>query len=137
MPILILIVLFACLLAPHAAIAAEVVKDPLNYPLRQYGFVLAISLLGGFVAWYAKVRKGELVATNLSALVGELTTSALSGLLAFYICEYLNFAPVLTAAIVGVAGHMGTRAISWAEEWLKKRADRLLGTEDKPKEPPQ
>lgn len=114
------------------ATSAEAVasKDPLNYPLKQYLFILSISLLGGLVGWYSKVRKGQLQATNLMALIGELCTSALSGLLAFYVCEYLNFAPVLTAAIVGVAGHMGTRAINWAEETLKRRADGIAGNRD-------
>lgn len=106
------------------------IKDPLNYPLKQYIFILAISLLGGLVGWYSKVRRGQLQATNLMSLIGELCTSALSGLLAFYVCEYLNFVPVLTAAIVGVAGHMGTRAITWAEETLKRRADGIAGNRD-------
>ena len=112
-----------------SAAAAEVtpLKDPLAYPLKQYLFILAISLLGGLVGWYSKVRKGQLQATNLMALIGELCTSALSGLLAFYLCEYLNMAPVLTAAVVGVAGHMGTRGINWIEDTLKRRVDSTAG----------
>jgi len=116
--------------ANAAAVEASAPKDPLNYPLKQYIFILAISLLGGLVGWYGKVRRGQLQAANLMALIGELCTSALSGLLAFYLCEYLNFVPVLTAAIVGVAGHMGTRAITWAEETLKRRADGIAGKHD-------
>jgi len=126
--------LLACLVVVWPLIAradpTTAIKDPLNYPLKQYLFILCLSLLGGLVGWYSKVRKGQLAATNLMALIGELATSALSGLLAFYLCEYLNLAPVLTAAVVGVAGHMGTRAINWAEETLKRRADRLVGLND-------
>jgi CHASE2 domain-containing sensor protein len=119
------IVIALYLLAPAAAQAATVVKDPMSYPVSQYGFMLALSLLGGFVSWYAKVKRGELVASNLMSLVGELSTSALAGLLAFYVCEWLDVVPVLTAALVGVSGHMGTRGITLAEEtlqhWIEKR----------------
>lgn len=112
-----------------SASAAELapVKDPLAYPLKQYLFILALSLLGGLAGWYNKVRKGQLAATNLMALIGELCTSALSGLLAFYLCEYMNLAPVLTAAAVGVAGHMGTRGINWIEDHLKRKVDSSAG----------
>jgi hypothetical protein len=112
------------LLMPAWAQAASS-KDPLSYPVSQYGFMLAMSLLGGFVSWYAKVKRGEVIASNLMSLVGELSTSALAGLLAFYVCEWLEVAPVLTAALVGVSGHMGTRGIGLAEDalqrWIEKR----------------
>jgi hypothetical protein len=59
------------------------------------------------------------------SLVGELSTSALAGLLAFYVCEWAEVAPVLTAAFVGVAGHMGTRGIAVLEtilqRWIEQR----------------
>lgn len=119
----------ALALMMHSAWAADAVgaKDPLEYPLKQYAFILALSLLGGLVGWYSKVRRGHLHVANLMALVGELATSALAGLLVFYLCEYLNVAPVLTAAVVGMAGHTGAKVLSWAEEALKARADRLAG----------
>lgn len=47
-------------------------QDPLDYPVRQYGFMLAVAPLGGIVPWTAKVRKGE------------LGTPAFAGLLAFW-----------------------------------------------------
>jgi CHASE2 domain-containing sensor protein len=109
---------------------AQGVKDPLSYSLRQYGFILTISLMGGFVNWYTKVRKGE-TPLSLMALVGELATSALAGVLVFYVCEWMNLAPLLTAAIVGIVGHMGGRAIAWAEGRLQKRAESIFLSNDK------
>ena len=98
-------------------------KDPLNYPLRQYGFMLAIALVGGLVSWYAKVRDGKAAAWNIMQLVGELCTSAFAGLMCFWICELLNAPPLLTASLVGIAGHMGTRAIQAFEDAARKRFD--------------
>ncbi|WOB06489.1 phage holin family protein [Piscinibacter gummiphilus] len=121
MSLLIQVVLCIYLLMPQVAMAADAVKDPLAIPLRQYGLMLGLAIFGGIVSWYSKVRKGELHIANLSSLVGEMATSAFSGLLAFYLCEYLGLVPVLTAAVVGVAGHMGTRAITAIEKLLQKR----------------
>jgi hypothetical protein len=96
-------------------------KDPLNYPLKQYGLMLATALLGGLVSWYTKLRKGEVKGWSVSQLVGELTTSAFAGLLAFWICEWANAPAALTPALVGIAGHMGTRAVATFEAFAEKR----------------
>jgi hypothetical protein len=123
-----LIQLFLCLhlLAPTAAFAQTTVKDPLNYPIKQYGFILAVALLGGLVSWYAKVRKGDTTAANLGGLIGELATSAFAGLLAFWGCEYYNLPPLLTAALAGLAGHAGGSGIAWLEALAKRRAEKAL-----------
>lgn len=138
---LIQLILCVHLMLPAIATAADLVKDPLNYPLKQWAFTLALALIGGMVNWYAKVRKGDLAAHNLQALVGELATSAFAGVLAFFTCEAMGLQPLYTAAIVGVSGHMGTRAIDWMEGVLKSHASRLAGpseTKDaSPKEPNQ
>lgn len=111
----------AALTLAMQAHAAEPIKDPLSYPLRQYGLVLAVALLGGLVSWGAKVRAGTVQAWHLMSLVGELSTSALAGLLCFWLCEWQGFNPLLTASLVGIAGHMGTRALAMAEQVAEKR----------------
>jgi hypothetical protein len=103
---------------------AAVPKDPLSYPLRVYGFMLAIAILGGFVSWYAKVRRNEIPASSMFHLIGEVTTSAFAGMLTFFACEYVNFPQILTAALVGVSGHMGAKLISMAEEVAKRRLEQ-------------
>jgi uncharacterized membrane protein YeaQ/YmgE (transglycosylase-associated protein family) len=102
-----------------AAFAAD--KDPLDYPVRQYGFMLGVALLGGLVSWLTKVRAGKASAYNVMHLIGELATSAFAGLLAFWFCAYINTPGPLMACLVGVAGHMGTRAIGMFETWAEKR----------------
>jgi len=102
-------------------------KNPLDYPLKQWFFILGLALFGGWASWWAKVRDGRLEVYNLAALIGELAISAFVGLITFFGCEYLNLAPVLTAAVVAVAGHMGGKALALIEELAEKRVRQRLG----------
>lgn len=117
------IILCLHLLTPIAVWAQDAArsKNPLDYSLSQYGLILSIALLGGFVGWWGKVRRGEISAWSLNHLVGELATSALAGLLCFWLCEWAGFPPLLTAALTGIFGHMGTKAMTLLEEWGKNR----------------
>jgi len=119
MRILAILALVFCLLAPLMARGQG--KDPMDYPLKQYGFLLGTALLGGLVSWSAKVRKGEVQAWQLTHLVGELCTSAFAGLLAFWLCEWASTPALLTASFVGIAGHMGARAIQTFEAFAQRR----------------
>ena len=105
-----------------AAAAAAGERDPLSIPLREYGLVLGTALLGGFVSWVRRVRAGHTHARDLMGLVGELCTSAFSGLLAFWCCGALGVSPMMTAVTTGIAGHAGTRALQMIERELQRRA---------------
>jgi hypothetical protein len=95
--------------------------DPnvLNVPIRTAGTVLGMSLLGGLVSWIAKVRSGE--PASLMHLVGELCTSAFAGWLCYLLCDAMGVNLRLTVCLVGVAGHMGTRAITAFEAFATKK----------------
>lgn len=118
--------LVAVLLALLPMLAHAADRNPMDYSLRQYGFLLSIALLGGFVAWVDKVRKGQAAVWNLMQLIGELATSAFAGLLCFWICEWAELSQLLTIALVAIAGHMGTRAIALFEDWAAKRWTGLV-----------
>jgi hypothetical protein len=51
----------------------------------------------------------------------------LSGVLTFYLCTWAKFDPLLSAAFVGVSGHMGSRAIMQLEKIAERRANKLTG----------
>ncbi len=95
--------------------------SPENISLITYGWVFIMSILGGVTAFHQKVKAGAARAWNFTELIGELCTSAFSGVLAFYICTWSGFAPLLTAAIVGISGHMGSRAIFMIEKEVERR----------------
>jgi hypothetical protein len=122
-------ILIALLAAAYFHVAAQTVgsaRDPLNYPLKHYAFILFMSLAGGFVGWYAKVRKGEISGVSLFALIGEMATSALAGMMAFLVCDHFDVPLGMTGAITGLVGYMGGRAIELGEKALQDRINRRV-----------
>lgn len=96
-------------------------KDPTTYSLITYAWVTVLSMLGGFVNFAAKVRQGRARAFNFVELVGELITSGFAGILTFFLCEAAGIGQLASAPLIGIAGHMGTRAIFLMEAWAEKR----------------
>ena len=96
-------------------------KDPTSYSLLTYLWVFGLSSLGGFISFINKLKKGHARAFNVAEFMGEIATSAFAGVITFWLCENANISPLVTAALVGVSGHMGSRAILLFEEWLAKK----------------
>lgn len=132
--IFIMFLLCLHLLAPLAAQAQAATKSPLDLPLKSYLFFGLVALLGGLVNWFSRVKRGEAQASNIAQLVGELVTSGVAGLMAWWFMQWMHIDEMLQAPIVGVAGHMGATALQWAEIVLKRRAEAMLGisTKDQP-----
>lgn len=101
-------------------------KDPANYTFITYGWVIFLSTWGGLVSFLRKVKSGEAKASNIMELIGELVTSSFAGMITFFLCQKAGFDGVTTAALVGISGHMGTRAVfimeQIIEKWLRSRA---------------
>ncbi len=109
-----------------ATVAAPTAPEGITaVSLITYGWVFAISLLGGVVNFARKVRAGETRVFRLTEFVGELATSAFAGVLAFWLCKASGLGEYVTAVIVGISGHMGSRAIfkleQVAERWFDSR----------------
>lgn len=96
-------------------------KDPTSYSLLTYLWVFALSMMGGFVSFMRKLKAGHARAFNVVEFIGELVTSAFAGVITFWLCENAGISPLLTAAFVGVSGHMGSRAILTVEDWLQTK----------------
>lgn len=96
-------------------------KDPTNYSFLTYSWVFALAMLGGVVSFMRKLQQGHVRAFNIAEFIGEIMTSAFAGVLTFWMCEHASLSPLVTAALVGVAGHMGSRAIFLFEDWLAKQ----------------
>lgn len=89
-------------------------RDPTSFGLITYGWVLALSLMGGLVSFIRqcfKTRDKLPLRITLIWLVCELTISAFAGVVTFYLCEYWELDGLLTAVMVAVSGHLGGSAI--------------------------
>lgn len=104
-------------------------KTPFDYTVFQYILVMILGAIGGLVA-----RLQAIIGTGihcwkcaLGRLAVDAITSGFCGLLAFWACESINMKPLLTAVMIGITGHMGSRAIFLIEKLIiskwKKIAD--------------
>lgn len=96
-------------------------KTPDAYPLLTYLWVFGLSFAGGVVSFLRKRRTGEVRPFNVVEFIGELVTSGFVGVITFWLCEASGFPQLVTAAMVGISGHMGSRAIYVLEKWVEKR----------------
>jgi LydA holin phage, holin superfamily III len=96
-------------------------KDPTSYSLLTYAWVFMLAILGGVVNFMHKLKAGHTRVFNFVEFIGELVTSAFAGVITFWLCENAGISPLMTAAFVGVSGHMGSRAIFMLENWLKEK----------------
>lgn len=87
-----------------------------------YLWVLAVSILGGIVSFMRKVRDGAARRFNFAELVGEIVTAALVGVATFWLCKSAEVNQWMTAALIAITSHMGTRALFRFERFV----DRIL-----------
>ncbi len=95
-------------------------KDPFGYSIVTYVWVLLLSIWGGVVHFIQRLKRGEAKAHNIVELIGEVVISAFVGVVTFYLCELSSFPQILTAALVAISGHMGTRALFVFEGVIEK-----------------
>lgn len=96
-------------------------KDPSNYPLITYLWVFGLAMMGGAVNFFRKVKSGVARAFNLTEFVGEIFTSGFAGLLTFWLCEAADLNKLISAVLIGISGHMGSRAIFRIEKWAEDK----------------
>lgn len=109
--------------------AAEVVSDPLAYPLLTYLWVLMISAWGGLVRFLNSLReRKETLQQALLTLFIGIVTSTFVGVITFYGCEVAGFERLETAICVAVTGHLGAQAMQFFERIVIQRAGMAVRT---------
>ena len=97
-------------------------KDPGSYEWITYIWVMGLASWGGVVNYVRKVKANQVERFSIMEVLGEIMVSAFTGVLTFWLCELSGFPQLLTAALVGVSGHMGGRGIALVEHMIKVRA---------------
>lgn len=100
-------------------------KDPASYTLLTYGWVMLLAWWGGIASYLRKIRGGIIHRFSLVEFIGEMVISGFVGVLTFYLCESSGFSGTLTAAFVGISGHMGSRAIFAMEKFAQRQLDKV------------
>lgn len=100
------------------------------------GFIwfFLIAVWGGTASYLSRIRKSK-TPFSIMELIGEWAVSAFAGIITAFVCYELQFSFYATAALAGIAGHMGGRAIALLEQaalafWSKRTGVKL--DEDQP-----
>lgn len=99
-----------------------------------WGWVIGLSILGGFANFFRRVNSKKTKITNIVELFGELCISAMAGVVTYLLCRAANIDDMLTAAFVAIAGHMGTRLIFLWERFMLRNFPHLKVEESKKKD---
>lgn len=101
-------------------VSAEWLKNVLPYIST-----LLLSCWGGIVSYIQRIRIHSRK-FSVKELSFDLIISSFAGLLTHFFCEYSNVSGAMSAILIAVSGHMGTRAIASFE----KMRDRIFGIAD-------
>lgn len=115
--------------SPEAELAKVVVeKGPFTFQnLVPTLWMAAIAMIGGYVNFRQKMKKGEVRGWNFTELIGEMVVSAFVGILTFWLCRGFEVNEWLTAAGVAISGHLGARAIFMLERAVEKKVETWSG----------
>jgi hypothetical protein len=102
-------------------------KDPTSYSLITYIWVIGLSAWGGIAGYIRRVKTKNPAHFSLAELVGEICISGFVGVLTFYFCESAKINPIFAAALVGISGHMGSRALYFMEAVVKRQISKWVG----------
>lgn len=108
-------------------------KDPNNSALfvewlRQfmpYISTIFLSIWGGLVNHITTLRTGR-KKFQIRELAFDLIVSTFAGLLTLFFCKSAGVSETMSAILIAVSGHMGTRAIAGFETLYK----RVIGIKD-------
>lgn len=92
------------------------------------GFVwfLLLAAWGGTASYLSRIKKTK-TRFSIMELVGEWTISAFAGVITAFVCYEMQFSFYATAALTGIAGHMGGRAIALVEHFVETSYRKRFG----------
>jgi len=99
--------------------------------LLSWALLIGISLWGGWASFVRKMKDGHARVWNVTELVGELVVSGFTGIVTAHLCDAAGAPNPLKYALVGIAAHMGSRALFKFESVLNARLNLPADTAKK------
>lgn len=83
--------------------------------------LIGISFWGGVASFIRKMKDGHARAFNITELLGELVVSGFTGVLTANLCDSMGWSTSWKYFLVGIASHMGSRALFKLEGVLNSK----------------
>jgi len=80
---------------------------------------VALSCWGGIVSYIQRFRTSHFDFKWVD-LALDLIVSSFAGLLTYLLCRHYNFGDAISAILIAISGHMGSKAISSFEKFRNK-----------------
>lgn len=106
-------------------------KDPTNWEAGVWMLSIGMSLAGGFINWYGRIKSGHIIRFNILELIGELFTSGAVGVGVFMILDAWTQPLGVCAAAAGVSGHMSTRLLFVVGQVVESRINTFVAKKRK------
>lgn len=97
--------------------------NPIEFIRSTWHFVL-FAVIGGLANYAGRVKDGAR-GWSLHELAGDMLISGFVGTLALLLCRESGVSDYITGATVGMAGHLGSRAVFIAEKVLRARFSKI------------
>jgi len=91
-----------------------------------YFWFVFLAIWGGTTHYISRIKKNGQV-FSFAELIGEWSISAFAGIMTAYVCQSMQVDFFMTAALVGMAGHMGGRGLFMFETLIKDRWTKVFG----------
>lgn len=87
--------------------------------------MLVLALWGGLANYVYRIKAGAVQRFSFIELLGEWVISGFSGVMVYLLASHYHVEPLLTAAMVGVAGHAGARTTFYVERMFSRKLTNL------------
>lgn len=102
-------------------------ENPEQVGFYTYALVALWAVVGGTANYLHRVKSRKTNKFSLLEFSADALYSGFSGLLTFFACSAQEIDPMTTAALVGVAGHMGARLVYAVERFFVRAVERNSG----------
>ena len=95
-------------------------KDPTSFSWLTYAWMIGLASWGGLVRYYHRITVGNECFRWVN-FAGEILASGFFGVITFFLATAAEFEQLVTAAMVGISGHMGAHIKYYLFSFVQKK----------------